>query len=425
MSLRDFFSASITYTGAMAASVFSAAPSDSPASVHHVHTMKKDTLLTHVGRDPARFDGMVNTPVYRTSTVIHPNLASYEKRPPEGEKIVRYGRYGTPTTFALEDAVAQMEGGYRAVAVPSGLAAIGAALSAFLKSGDHLLISDSVYAPTRNFCERQLKANGIAVEYYDPLIGAGIAALMKSNTKVVFCEAPGSLTFEMQDIPAIAEVAHAHGAVVLADTTWGTPYFFRSFERGVDVSIHAATKYISGHSDVMIGLIVTNERCWLPVRRTVTDFGYVASPDDCYLTLRGFRTIGVRMKQQMASAVRVAQWLQERSEVKRVIYPALESDPGHTIWKRDFEGAASLFACVLEPVSDRALAALVDSLELFGIGSSWGGYESLVSVVHADAYRTATRWNPGGPALRLHIGLEDPDDVLADLEKGFAALRSA
>ena len=387
--------------------------------------MKKDTLLTHAGRDPARFDGMVNTPVFRTSTVIHPNLASYEKRPPEGEKIVRYGRYGTPTTFALEEAVAQMEGGFRAVAVPSGLAAIGAALSAFLKNGDHLLVADSVYAPTRNFCERQLKPNGIAVEYYDPLVGGGIAELMKANTKVVFCEAPGSLTFEMQDIPAIAAAAHARGAVVLADTTWGTPYFFRSFERGVDVSIHAATKYISGHSDVMMGIIVANEACWLPVRKTVTDFGHAASPDDCYLALRGFRTIGVRMKQQMASALRVARWLEERPEVKRVIYPALESDPGHAVWKRDFDGAASLFACVLEPVSERALAAMVDALELFGIGSSWGGFESLVSVVHAEACRTATRWSPGGPALRLHIGLEYPDDLLADLDRGFAALRRA
>lgn len=387
--------------------------------------MKKDTLLTHVGRDPGRYDGMVNTPVFRTSTVIHPNLASYETRPAEGEKVVRYGRYGTPTTFALEEAVAQMEGGFRAVAVPSGLAAITAALCAFVKTGDHLLVADSVYAPTRNFCERQLKANGVEVEYYDPLIGAGIAALMKPNTKAVFCEAPGSLTFEMQDIPAIAQVAHARGAVVLADTTWGTPYFFRAFEHGVDVSIHAATKYISGHSDVMLGIVVTNERCWMPVRKTVTDYGYVASPDDCYLGLRGFRTIGVRMNHQMASALRVARWLEARGEVKRVIYPALESDPGHAIWKRDFEGAASLFACVLEPVADRALAAFVDALELFGIGSSWGGFESLVTVVHADACRTATRWNPGGPTLRLHIGLEDTGDLIADLERGFEALASA
>jgi cysteine-S-conjugate beta-lyase len=385
--------------------------------------MKKDTLLTHVGRDPARYDGMVNTPVFRTSTVIHPNLASYEQRPAEGEKTVRYGRYGTPTTFALEEAVAQMEGGYRAVAVPSGLAAISAALCAFVKTGDHLLVSDSVYAPTRAFCEKQLRRNGVEVEYYDPLIGAGIASLVKANTRAVFCEAPGSLTFEMQDIPAIAAAAHERGLVVLADNTWGTPYFFRSFERGIDVSIHAATKYIAGHSDVMLGIVVTNEQSWLPVRRAVTDYGYSVSPDDCYLALRGFRTIGVRMKQQMASALHIARWLKARPEVQRVLYPALEDDPGHAIWKRDFEGAASLFALVLQPVSDRAVASFVDALEFFGIGSSWGGFESLVTVVHADAHRTATRWQPGGPALRLHIGLEDPDDLIADLERGFEALR--
>ena len=384
--------------------------------------MKKDTLLTQVGRDPARYNGMVNTPVFRTSTVIHPDLASYERRPPEGERTVRYGRYGTPTTFALEDAVAQMEGGYRAVAVPSGLAAITAALCAFVKNGDHLLVSDSVYAPTRAFCERQLRRHGVQVEYYDPLIGAGVKGLLKPSTRAVFCEAPGSLTFEMQDIPAIANVAHEHGAVVLADNTWGTPYFFRSFERGVDVSIHAATKYIAGHSDVMLGVTVTNEQSWLPVRRTVTDYGYTVSPDDCYLALRGFRTIGVRMRHQMASALRVARWLQQRPEVRRVIYPALESDPGHALWKRDFDGAASLFAVVLQNADDVAVAAFVDALELFGIGSSWGGFESLVTVVHAGAHRTATRWDPGGPALRIHIGLEDPDDLTADLERGFAAL---
>jgi len=384
--------------------------------------MKKDTLLTHVGRDPARHSGMVNTPIFRTSTVIHPNLASYEQRPAEGEKVVRYGRYGTPTTFAFEEAVAQMEGGFRAAAVPSGLAAMTAALCAFVKTGDHLLVTDSVYGPTRAFCEKQLRRNGVEVEYYDPQIGARIGTLMRPNTRVVFCEAPGSLTFEMQDIPAIAAAAHAHGAVVLADNTWGTPYFFRSFEHGVDVSLHAATKYIAGHSDVMLGVVVANEKCWLPVRRTITEYGYSTSPDDCYLALRGFRTIGVRMKQQMASALRIAKWLQGRSQVAKVIYPALEDDAGHALWKRDFEGAASLFAFVLKPVADTAVAAFVDSLELFGIGSSWGGFESLVTVVHADALRTVTKWNPGGPALRLHIGLEDCDDLIADLERGFAGL---
>lgn len=387
--------------------------------------MKKDTLLTHAGRNPGKYEGMVNTPVFRTSTVIFPDLESYETRRPDDYKSVRYGRYGTPTTFALEEAVAKMEGGHAAVAVPSGLAAITAALSAFVKNGDHLLVADSAYAPTRNFCGTRLAPNGVEIQYYDPLIGAAIKNLIRPNTRAVFCETPGSLTFEMQDIPAIAAVAHAHGLPVLADNTWGTPYFFRSFEHGVDVSIHAATKYIVGHSDVMMGIIVTNEKYWLPVRKAVADFGFSASPEDCYLALRGFRTIGVRMKQQMANAVTVAQWLKSRPEVRCVLYPALPGDPGHRIWKRDFEGAASLFSFVLNPVGDKVVAAFVDALKLFGIGSSWGGYESLITVARIEKYRTATRWNPGGPTLRLHIGLEDPDDLIADLEQAFGVLRNA
>lgn len=385
--------------------------------------MKKDTLLTHVGRNPAQTRGTVNMPVFRTSTVVFPDLESYEHRDPDDFKSMRYGVHGTPTTWAFEEAVARMEGGHMAVAVPSGLAAISAALSTFAKKGDHLLITDSAYAPTRNFSDRQLRANGIEVEYYDPLIGADIARLIKSNTKAVFCETPGSLTFEMQDIPAIAAAAHARNIPVLADTTWGTPYFFRSFEHGVDVSIHAATKYIVGHSDVLMGVIVTNEKYWLPVRHTIADFGYCVSPDDCFLALRGFRTIGVRMKQQMANALAVARWLQARPEVQRVLFPALENDPGHAIWKRDFEGAASLFGLILNPVERSRVSAFVNALKLFGIGSSWGGYESLITAPHPEKVRTATRWNPGGPVIRLHIGLEDPADLIADLEQALQRLR--
>ncbi len=384
--------------------------------------MKKDTLLTHIGRNPAQTHGTVNTPVYRTSTVIFPDLEAFEKRDPDDFKSMRYGIHGTPTTFAFEEAVAKMEGGFQAVAVPSGLAAITAALSAFVKSGDHLLMTDSTYAPTRMFCEHQLRRNGVDVEYYDPLLGAGIAKRLKPNTKAVFCEAPGSLTFEMQDIPAIAAVAHAQGVPVLADTTWGTPYFFRSFERGVDVSIHAATKYIVGHSDVLMGVIVTNEKCWLPVRHAVADYGFCVSPDDCYLALRGFRTIGVRMKQQMANALTVAHWLQTRPEVQRVLYPALEQDPGHAIWKRDFDGAASLFGVILRPAGRPQVAAFVNALQLFGIGSSWGGFESLVTAPHPEKVRSATTWKPGGPVIRLHIGLEDPADLIADLGQAFSRL---
>ena len=321
--------------------------------------------------------------------------------------------------------MAKLEGGHNAVAVCSGLAAIVAALCAFVKAGDHVLVADSVYGPTRNFCNKRLASYGVTTEYYDPLIGAGIKNLIKSNTKVVFCEAPGSLSFEMQDIPAIAHEAHARDIPVLADTTWGTPYFFKSFDHGVDVSIHAATKYIVGHSDVMMGMIVTNEKYWLPVRRTVADYGYCSSADECYLALRGLRTIGVRMKQQMASAIKVAQWLQSRAEVARVLFPALEGDPGHAIWKRDFEGAASLFSLVLKPVSRKQVAAFVDGLKLFGIGSSWGGYESLVTAPNIAPLRTATQWRDEGPAIRLHIGLEDTDDLIADVTQALAKMAAA
>jgi len=387
--------------------------------------MKKDTLLVHAGRDPERYQGMVNTPVFRTSTVLHPDLESYEAPRDEDYQRISYGRNGTPTTRALEEAVARLEGGYRAVAVPSGLAAILASLCAFVKNGDHLLVVDSVYGPTRNFCNARLKPNGVDVEYYDPLIGAGVARLIRPNTRAIFCESPGSLTFEMQDIPAIAAAAHAREIPVLADNTWGTPYFFRSFERGVDISIHSATKYIVGHADATMGIIVTNQQHWRTVRRTVADYGYSASPDDCYLALRGLRTLGVRLKHQMQSALKVAGWLRARPEVKRVLFPALEGDPGHAIWKRDFSGTAALFSFVMAVADGRQTAAFVNALELFGIGSSWGGYESLVSVAHAEKIRTATRWNPGGETIRLHVGLEDPDDLIADLQRGFAAAAKA
>ena len=276
----------------------------------HDDSFKLDTRLTRVGRDSPAYQGAVNTPVVRTSTVLYPDVASYEASDTDDYKVLRYGLHGTPTTFALEEAVAQLEGGHAAVALPSGLAAIVAAISAFVKSGDHLLVADTAYGPTRTFCERRLRSYGVDIEYYDPLIAGAIAALIRPNTAAVFCETPGSLTFEMQDIPAIAAAAHEKNIPVLADNTWGTPYFFKSFQHGVDVSIHAGTKYIAGHSDTLVGLIVTTQRYWLTVRKTVADYGYCVSPDDCYLALRGLRTIGVRMRQQQHSALKIARWLQ-------------------------------------------------------------------------------------------------------------------
>jgi len=387
--------------------------------------MKKDTILAHAGRNPGQHQGMVNTPVFRTSTVLHPDLESYEAPRDEDYQAISYGRHGTPTTRALEEAVAKLEGGYRAVALSSGQAAIVAALCAYVKNGDHLLMVDTAYGPARNFCNARLKPGGVEVEYYDPSIGAGIGQLIRPNTRAVFCESPGSLTFEMQDIPAIAAAAHAKGVPVLADSTWGTPYFFRSFERGVDVSIHAATKYICGHSDVMMGIIVTNEKHWRTVRKSVADHAYGVSPDDCYLALRGLRTLGVRLRHQMQSALKVAAWLKSRPEVKQVLYPALEGDAGHAIWKRDFSGAAALFSFVLAGAGGRQAAALVNALKLFGIGSSWGGYESLAVVAHAERYRSATKWSPGGETIRLHVGLEDPDDLIDDLERGILAMKTS
>ncbi|VVD61272.1 cystathionine beta-lyase [Pandoraea cepalis] len=385
---------------------------------------RADTVLTHAGRSPADHAGMVNPPVYRTSTVIFPTLEAYEKRRELGDHGVRYGRHGTPTTFAFERAVAELEGGYRSVALPNGLAAIAATLLALAAPGSHVLVPDTVYAPARKFCMRRLVPLGIDVQFYDPKIGAGIAALIREETAVVYCESPGSMTFEVQDIPAIAKAARAAGCAVVADNTWATPYFYSPFEHGVDVSIHAATKYIGGHSDLMMGVITTNERYWRVVRDAVSDFGYGVSPDDCYLALRGLRTMGVRLKQQMESALAVARWLQARPEVSRVLYPALPEDPGHALWQRDFRGAASLFAIVLREDCTN-VRAFVDALRLFAIGSSWGGFESLVNVVHAEAVRTVNAWRPEGAVVRLHVGLEDVSDLIGDLEQALPALRTA
>ena len=384
-------------------------------------TVRKDTLLAHLGRDSERFDGAVNTPVVRASTILSASVAEFEAAHSRRFTGPFYGRYGTATTKALEEAVAALEGGYRAIALPSGLAAITASLLAFVKAGDHLLMVDTVYGPARRFCNEILAKQGVLTTYYDPAIGAGIEALMRPDTRVVYCETPGSLTFEIQDVPAIAAVAHRHGAVVLADNTWGTPYHFASFTHGVDVSIHAATKYIAGHSDAMLGLVVANETHWSAVREAVAAYGYSVSPDDCYLGLRGLRTLGVRLKQHQASALRVAQWLGGRPEIVRLAFPALPGDPGHALWKRDFTGACGLFAMELKSVSKAAADAFIDALELFGIGASWGGFESL--AVPVTAVRTATTHLPAGPMIRLHIGLEDAGDLIADLETGFAAMQ--
>jgi cystathionine beta-lyase len=381
--------------------------------------MRKDTILSHAGRAPERFDGAVNVPVIRASTILFPDIESHESANPLSG--VRYGRHGTTTRTAFEETLAQVEGAARVCALPSGLAAIVVSLLAFTRTGDHVLVTDNVYGPTRNFCTNRLKLNGVETEFYDPLIGADIARLIRPNTRVIYCESPGSLTFEMQDIPAIAAAAHARGILVFADNTWATPYYYRPFDQGIDVSIHAATKYIVGHADVMMGTIGAGEAHWRAIRQTASDYGFSVSPDDCYLALRGLRTLSARLKQQSQNAHAVARWLQTRPEVARVLYPALESDPGHALWKRDMTGATSLFGVELKAVPEAAVKAMVNSLHYFGHGASWGGYESLVTYPKPERIRTATKWS-SGPLLRLHIGLEDPADLIADLEAGFAEL---
>ncbi|MBM3599941.1 MAG: cystathionine beta-lyase [Alphaproteobacteria bacterium] len=389
--------------------------------------MKKDTLLAHKGRNPGANHGVVNPPVYHASTIVYPTVAAMKAAQANrfGHGQVTYGRHGTPTTFALEDALAALEGGHRAATLPSGLAAICAALLAFVKQGDHVLMVDSVYGPSRNFAMTMLKNFGIETTFYDPMVGAGIAQMIRPNTRVVFTESPGSLTFEVQDVPAIAKAAHAAGAVVLMDNTWAGGYFFRPFEHGVDVSIHAATKYIVGHSDAMLGLVVANEQHFPAVKASVAGLGYCAGPDDVYLALRGLRTMGVRLRQHHETGLSLARWLQARPEVARVLHPALPGSTGHKFWKRDFTGASGLFGCILKPASETAVNAMLDGMKLFAMGYSWGGFESLILHTEPNKLRTAKPLVADGPVLRLHAGLEDPTDLIADLEAGFERLNRA
>jgi cysteine-S-conjugate beta-lyase len=382
---------------------------------------RDETLLATGGRDPDSNYGIVNPPVYHASTVTSPTLAAWRSR--DYTKDITYGRMGTPTQKALEEAVALVEGGDRAIAVSSGLASITIAVSAFVESGDHILCTDSAYFPTRNFCNNVMAKYGVETTYYDPMIGGGIADLIQDNTKVILTEAPGSQTFDVQDIPAIAAAAHARGAVVINDNTWGTPINFKSFERGVDVSVHAATKYIVGHSDAMLGIIVTTDAHYDTILKNFRFWGQHAAPDDCYLGLRGLRTMGVRLKQHQENALIVANWLKARPEVSRVLFPALPDDPGHELWKRDFEGACGLFGFVLDQHhDDENLGKMLDGMDLFAMGASWGGYESL--ILPAAPIRTATTWEAEGTLLRLHVGLEHPDDLIADLEAGLDRLKS-
>lgn len=385
------------------------------------------TRLSHAGRAGTHVHGFVNTAVHRGSTVLYPDVAT--RQAAGGKRLDQYMIYGTmggPTHYALEDVVAEIEGGTRCQIVGTGLAAVTTALLAYLKSGDHCLMPDSVYGPARGFATGMMSGFGIETTFYDPCIdGAGLAALMRPNTKVLYLESPGSHTFEVQDVPALAKAAHAHGAKVLMDNTWGI-HHFQPFVHGVDVSIQALTKYVVGHSDALLGSIVTNsDDDWTHVREAALVLGMYASPDDCWLALRGVRTMAVRMDRQMQSALEVAKWLQGRPEVAQVLHPGLPGAPGHALWKRDFTGACSLFGVVLQPgFSQVAAHAMTNSLELFGIGASWGGYESLALPTTGFINRTAGTGDFGGQTIRFHIGLEAPADLIADLEQGLGVLRS-
>jgi cysteine-S-conjugate beta-lyase len=396
---------------------------DSADGPGEANKQKAETRLVTAGRDTKAQKGFVNPPVVRGSTVLYPTAEDLHAHRSE----YQYGRHGTPTTRALQDTLMALEGPQCAGVglAPSGLAAISTTLLAVCKAGDHILVCDNVYRPTRNFCNGLLARYGVETTYFDPLIGRGIEQLFKPNTRAVLVEAPGSQSFEMPDIPAIAAVAHRRGALVIDDNTWATPLFHRSLELGADISMQAATKYIGGHSDIMFGTISANASAWPLVSEAIRLLGVCAGPDDVFLALRGTRTLAVRLAQHYRSGLDMARWLATRPEVVKVLHPALEDDPGHAIWKRDFTGASGLFSIVLKPRPQVAVDAMLDSLKLFGMGFSWGGFESLAIPFDCADYRTATAWAPGGPTLRLHIGLENVDDLKADLDRGFAVFNAA
>jgi cysteine-S-conjugate beta-lyase len=391
-------------------------------------SLKRETRLTTLGRDSADGSGFVNPPLVRGSTVLHPSVDEMRERARrraagEDSSPVAYGLFGTPTHHAFCDALTALEGGFRSWALPSGLAACTIAILAYVRSGDHVLVPDSVYFPTRQFCLQTLARYGIETTFYPPCIGETIESLFRANTRVLFMESPGSLTFEVQDVPLLAQIARRHGAVSVIDNTWATPLYLQPLALGADVSVHAATKYIGGHSDLLIGTVTANQAAWPALRDAIHQFGLITSPDDCWLALRGLRSLAARLARHRENAQRLIGWLRDQPEVARVLYPALPDDPGHALWRRDFRGASGLFGVVLsESVTEGALQAMIDGLRLFGRGYSWGGFESL--LIPARPERTAEPLPGPGPMFRISAGLEDADDLLVDLRAGFERLRA-
>ncbi|MCB1839122.1 MAG: cystathionine beta-lyase [Rhodospirillales bacterium] len=382
----------------------------------------ENTRLVHLGRDPDAYFGLANLPVGRVSTIMYPSLQAYEN---PNHKF-RYGRTGNPTSEAFEMAMAELEGGYNAITASSGLAAITTSILAFVKTGDHILVCDSIYPPTRQFCDDTLARMGVEVEYYDPLIGKGIGKLIRRNTALIYMESPGSATFEVQDVPAIVLEAKKKGVTTMIDNSWSGGLIFKPINHGVNVSVQSVTKYVGGHSDVSLGIaIADSHKTYKTLKRGALNLGTCAAPDELWLALRGLRTMAVRMKQNAQNAMKIAQWLEKRPEIKRVYYPPLKSDPNYKLWKRDFSGANGLIAILLKEAPKKAVYDFVNGLKLFPIGSSWGGYESLLQPQYLEKFRSAVPWTEKGACLRFQIGLEDPEDLIADLEKGFERFRKA
>jgi cystathionine beta-lyase len=390
--------------------------------------LKPETLLTTLGRDGTERDGFVNPPLVRGSTVLHPSvheMVERARRRAAGDDSmpVGYGLYGTPTHHAFCDALTALEGGHRSWALPSGLTACTIAIQAYVQQGDHVLVPDSVYNPTRRFCRDTLSRYGIETTFYPPCIGETIQEFFRPNTRVLFMESPGSLTFEVQDVPLLAQIARQRGTVSVIDNTWATPLYLQPLALGVDVSLHAATKYISGHSDLVIGTVTANEAAWPALREAIHQYGLNTSPDDCWLALRGLRSLAARLTRHRENAERLIDWLRTQPEVVRVLYPALPEDPGHRLWRRDFRGASGLFGVELAAtVSEQALTTMIDGLQRFGRGYSWGGFESLLIAVRPE--RSAEPRPSCGPMFRISAGLESADDLIEDLRAGFERLRA-
>ncbi len=396
--------------------------------------MKKETTIITAARNYKKNLGSVNTPIYRTSTILFPNIEAYREAESgksfygvegKGTFDYSYGTSGTPTTFALQNAICKIEKTKYCSVVPSGLAAITVALLAIVKSGDHILISDSVYGPTRRFCNNELTRFGVETTYYDPLIGSDISKLIKKNTKVIFVESPGSLTFEVQDIPTISKIAKKHNIAIIMDNSWATSLYFDPYKYGIDIVVEAGTKYIGGHSDVIIGIVtINNEDYAKAINRVRKNYGMHVSPDDCYMALRGLYTLATRLRTHEDSAIRVAKWLETRKEVSLILHPAFANCPGHKFWKRDFTGSTGLFSFILDKkYSEQSISNMVNKMEIFGIGASWGGFESLIMPIDPSRIRTAVKWPHKNNCIRVYIGLENVDDIIEDLSKGLNRLK--